>query len=75
MSDEPLSEAEQQLLTLLRGQDVAEFDVRVSVRDGRWFVSLGYPALQDKRLGNGEGDNFADAWNDVQPPWAEDVPD
>jgi hypothetical protein len=38
--------AEQELLVLLRGEDAAEFTLRIEVRAGRWFVSLTDPQVK-----------------------------
>ena len=38
--------AESQVINLLRGEDTAEFDLRVSVRAGHWLRRL----LQTRRL-------------------------
>ena len=58
--------AESQVINLLRGEDTAEFDLRVSVRAGHWFLSLGSPDLaqQANVAGEspmqGEGKTFAE---------------
>ena len=54
---------------LLRGEDAKEFDFRISVRHGHWFVSLSSPDVGG--LPNeGEGKTFAEAWHDMKPWWA-----
>jgi hypothetical protein len=65
-----LSDAERELLELLRGQDAAEFDFRVTVRAGHWFVSLSTPSVKGLPA-EGEGKGFAEAWADVKPYWAD----
>ena len=52
----------------LRGEDTVEFDLRVSVRDGHWFVSLGSPDVAEPSA-EGEGKTFAEAWHDIKPWW------
>ena len=70
--------AESQVINLLRGEDTAEFDLRVSVRAGHWFLSLGSPDLaqQANVAGElpmqGEGKTFAEAWHDIKPWWLDD---
>ena len=71
--------AESQVIGLLRGEETAEFDLRVSVRAGHWFLSLGSPDLA-KQTGvaagespmQGEGKTFAEAWHDIKPWWLDD---
>ncbi|MFZ0853276.1 MAG: hypothetical protein WAO08_29270 [Hyphomicrobiaceae bacterium] len=72
--------AESQVIGLLRGEDTAEFDLRVSVRAGHWFLSLSSPNLA-KQAGvagespmQGEGMTFAEAWHDIKPWWFDDPP-
>ena len=50
--------AETQLLALLRGEHVEEFDLLVTVKAGHWFVSLSSPDVLGPP-GVGEGKNFA----------------
>ena len=70
--------AESQVINLLRGEDTAEFDLRVSVRAGHWFLSLGSPDLAQqanvagKSPMQGEGKTFAEAWHDIKPWWLDD---
>jgi hypothetical protein len=59
-------EAERQLLELLRGEDVPEFDVRVRVRAGHWFVRLSTPEV-GRPPDEGGGKSFSEAWRDVKP--------
>ena len=61
-------EAERQILELLRGEDVSEFDVKVTVRAGHWFVTLSTPEVYGPPA-QGEGKSFAEAWHDVKPEW------
>jgi hypothetical protein len=61
--------AERQLLELLRGQDAAEFTLRVEAKAGRWYVSLSDPSVKGDPA-QGEGDTFWEAWHDTKPHWA-----
>jgi hypothetical protein len=74
MDPEELREqAEAQVAELLRGEDAKEFDLRVSVRKGHWFVSLGSPDVKGPPS-EGEGKTFAEAWHDIKPWWFDAPP-
>ena len=69
MSPEELQQsAESQTIELLRGEYAKEFDLRISVRHGHWFVSLGSPDVGGLPA-EGEGKTFAEAWHDIKPWW------
>ena len=63
---------------LLRGEDAAEFELRVSVRAGHWFLGLSSPDLAKQANVaaespmQGESKTFAEAWHDIKPWWLDD---
>jgi hypothetical protein len=63
--------AEQQLLSLIRGDGARDFTITVSVKAGHWIVQLADPNGSGHGS-SGEGATFADAWQRQQPWWAQD---
>ena len=64
-----IDETESELLGLLRGDDVPEFNLVISYKDGRWFVSVKLPS--ESAPGTGEGETFHEAWRQIEPWWSD----
>ena len=64
VSAEFVEDAENQLLELLRGEDVSSFSVTIVCGNDKWIIST-----TDTESGAyciGQGPTFADAWHDRQ---------
>lgn len=63
-----LSQAENELLELVRGDDAPTFRVAICFEAGRWSVTTSSP----DGVAHGEGKSFSDAWLRQVPGWATD---
>ena len=68
------TQAEHDLIELVRGNDASEFSLLIHCFNGRWQVTTIDHSLPPtdppSNKSVGEGDTFADAWHAQQPTWA-----
>jgi len=75
-----ISDAEQQLLELVRGEDHSDFVLTISCRSGQWEVAMQLhnvtarvgprAGIVYQKNGRGEGASFSEAWDNLEPSWA-----
>jgi hypothetical protein len=58
-----LTDAERQLIALLRGERAKNFSVEIRVDRGRWYSKLW--DHDEDIAGHGQGDRFSEAWDDT----------
>jgi len=63
-----ITRAEEQLLTMLRGEDVDNFQLAITYSDGRFSINLSM--LEPPCAGFGKGAIFDEAWDSITPRWA-----
>jgi hypothetical protein len=64
----PLSDAERELIELVRGEDSKDpFTLVISFSEGHWVVETRSPGLDGAQ---GAGENFDDAWRGQEPNWS-----
>ena len=63
MPDRPIEAAEQELLDLIRLEDVRNFSVTIRHDEEEWSVIV--EAHDEGKSGVGRGPTFEDAWSDV----------
>ena len=65
-------EAENDLLDIVRRNDVQNFSVRILCSKGRWNCRVvNYDATHvEAEAMEGEGQSFTEAWQAMQPKWA-----
>jgi hypothetical protein len=63
-----MSEAERELMGLLRNDSKMEFTVTITLKGGLWYVGLHAPGLCRQRC-DGDGRTFEAAWKDLRPSW------
>lgn len=62
------SDAEWELIDLVRGLEEKNFRVTISVENRHWVVGVQVPRIS-KDPGEGEGASFEKAWADIKPYW------
>jgi hypothetical protein len=60
-----LNDAETQLISLLRGEDLADFTLTIQTNAGYWYAKL--RDHKTGKEGDGEGAAFSAAWDDLAP--------
>ena len=63
------TEAEVQLLELVRGNDAEEFKLTIEREAGAWNVTLSTPPHDARHKRRGFGTTFAEAWRGIAPLW------
>ena len=58
-----MTEAEADLIALLRDEHAKNFSVEIQNVDGRWYAKLG--DQNANLVGHGQGDTFSGAWDDI----------
>ena len=63
------TEAEVQLLELVRGNDAEEFKLTIEREAGAWNVTLSTPPHDARHKRCGVGSTFAQAWHGIAALW------
>jgi hypothetical protein len=63
-----VTKAEEELLTLLRGEDADNFRLEITYSDGKWSITTS--TMEPPGRGFGKGASFSEAWVDITPWWA-----
>lgn len=68
-STQARDDAERELLELLRGEDIDDFILTVSLKAGHWITAIKIPTQPE--AGMGEGSSFAESWHNLEPWFAD----